>query len=205
MKFILQYSGPDGNSTTSYPSHKEAYDGMSKEFSKKLNQINNDPAEKKEGTMHFTFNRNSKTLDFGEGRIYSWTIVRQSDNPNNPFEIPDLTVMYEAVRDYVAEHQGPKGFILTDDQNYDTIWTIVYEPKYNEGREYEVKAVRVDRYYHLQIVFDLSSVTYNDEAVAALDDNKWYDVRYDDNVYYNHTIFNIAEYIREYVKENPEK
>lgn len=53
--------------------------------------------------------------------------------------------------------------------------------------------------------YDLSSVTYNDEAVAALDDNKWYDVRYDDNVYYNHTIFNIAEYIREYVKENPEK
>ena len=121
---------------------------------------------------------------------------------DNPFKIPDLTPMYEAVRDYVKKHQGEKGFILTDNPDCDTIWTIVFDDYDYDAKEYEVKAIRVNEYNSLQIIYDPSSVKYDESSVCdMMEDNEvWYDVQYDDYVYFIPTIFNIAESIQEYVE-----
>lgn len=118
---------------------------------------------------------------------------------NNPFKIPDLTPMYEAVRDYVLCHQGANGFILTDNSECDTMWTIVYDMEYYEAHEYEIKAVRVKN-KTLEILFDPSSVTYTEDSVKNFDDDDWHPVMFDDVVYYIPTIFSLAECIQEYVK-----
>lgn len=126
-------------------------------------------------------------------------------NENNPFNVPDLTPMYEAVRDYVKEHQGEKGFILTDNPENDTIWAICYDEAMNSAWEPEVKAVRVNKYGALQAVIDNSSVCYDEDRVAKIPEETqgvcgfWLDVQYDDYLYFIPTIFNIAENIEEYV------
>lgn len=126
-------------------------------------------------------------------------------NENNPFKVPDLTPMYEAVRDYVKEHQGEKGFILTDNPENDTIWAICYDEAMNSACEPEVKAVRVNKYGVLQAVIDNSSVLYDEDRVAKIPEETqdvcgfWLDVQYDDYLYFIPTIFNIAENIEEYV------
>lgn len=127
-------------------------------------------------------------------------------NENNPFKVPDLTPMYEAVRDYVKEHQGEKGFILTDNPENDTIWAICYDEAMNSAWEPEVKAVRVNKHGVLQAVIDNSSVCYDEERVAGIPEETqdvcgfWLDVQYDDYLYFIPTIFNIAENIQEYVE-----
>ena len=120
------------------------------------------------------------------------------DDDKNPMRIPDLSPMYEAVRDFVKENQGDKGFICTDNYECDAIWCIVYDLDYFEAHEYEVKAVRVKN-KNLEILFDSPSIRYDDKSCAEIDDDAWCDVMYDDCVYYVPTIFNIAENIQEYV------
>lgn len=122
-----------------------------------------------------------------------------NSNINNPFNIPDLRSMYNAVRDYVKEHQGEKGFINTDDPHCDTMYTIAYDCGYKDVSEYEIKAVRVDSHNKLQILYDSFFVYYTDESIAEME-KEWRDVEYDDYVCYIPTIFNIAEGIREYVE-----
>jgi len=120
------------------------------------------------------------------------------ESDKNPMRIPDLTPMYEAVRDFVKEHQGDKGFICTDDNRCDTIWCIVYSEISGTAYEYEVKAVRV-KHNTLQVVYDTPGIIYDGDAVMRMSDEEWYDVQFDDNVYFIPTIFNIAENIQEYV------
>lgn len=128
-------------------------------------------------------------------------------NKNNPFKVPDLTPMYEAVRDYIKDHQGKKGFILTDNSENDTIWAICYDEARNSAWEPEVKAVRVNKYGVLQAVIDNSSVLYDEDRVAKIPEETqdvrgfWLDVQYDDYLYFVPTIFNIAENIEEYVDD----
>lgn len=128
-------------------------------------------------------------------------------NKNNPFSIPDLTPMLDAVEAFVKEHQGEKGFILTDNPENDTIWAICYDETQNSAWEPEVKAVRVNKHGVLQAVIDNSSVCYDEERVAKIPEETqdvcgfWLDVRYDDYLYFIPTIFNIAENIEEYVED----
>lgn len=127
----------------------------------------------------------------------------------NPFGIPDLTPMYEKVKEYVKKHQGEKGFILTDNSQYDTIWAIAFDEGHNTAWEPEVKAVRVDKHNNLQVIVDNSSIAYDDNAVMEAKGpeeadsyiGSWDDVQYSDYIYFIPTIFNIAESIREYVNE----
>lgn len=127
-------------------------------------------------------------------------------NKNNPFSIPDLTPMLDAVKAFVKEHQGEKGFILTDNPENDTIWAICYDETKNSAWEPEVKAVRVNKHGVLQVVVDNSSVRYDEDSVAKIPEETqdvcgfWLDVQYDDYLYFVPTIFNIAENIEEYVK-----
>lgn len=136
----------------------------------------------------------------------------------NPFGIPDLTPMYEAVCAYVKEHQGEKGYIDTQDEGCDTIWSHEYETDTSvELLERHVKAVRVNRYGSLQVMTDNSNILYRDEDIRSAKDDaedpdpRWKNVRNDDEIVYVQTLFNIAESIREYTGEkddeprNPDK
>ena len=69
----------------------------------------------------------------------------------------------------------------------------------NSVSEFEVKAVRV-KDNMLQILYDDSYTTYNEDDISDSDVCDWSnDIRYDDCVYYVQTIFSLAESIREYV------
>lgn len=135
---------------------------------------------------------------------------KKTVKPSNPFLIPNLQPMTDAVTDYVAMYQGEKGYILTEHSTHhnDIIWGLVYNAARGEAQEAKVKAVRVKE-GSLQALFDASDAVYNDETVKRASEGdklfgSWLDVHYDDCVYYVHTIFFIAEYVAEYVGSEAE-
>ena len=128
-------------------------------------------------------------------------IRREISTKYNPFRIPDLTPMYVALRDFIKEHQGEKGFINTSDLEADCIYTIEYSKYSGEALELHVKAVRVNEHDCIEILSDETDASYDDDAILAAEqnDNRWKDLQYDDNLYYVPTVFNIAENIAEFV------
>lgn len=116
----------------------------------------------------------------------------------NIFKIPNLQPMLEAVTDFVLNHQGDKGYILTDDSGKDYIYDIEYSIEENCAGEFHVKAVRV-KHGILEIITDASNVRYNDETVKEISESVWDSVQYSNVIYFIPTIFNIAENIEEYV------
>lgn len=132
-------------------------------------------------------------------------VNKPENNPNNPFHIPDLTPMYEALRDFIKKHQGDKGYILTDNDGNDTIWGLIYDESDRHAVEVQVKAVRVTRHGDIEVIVDYDdSVVYDDDSVAEADKadtiyGAWLDLKYDDNLYYIHTIYSLADSIQEYI------
>ena len=127
--------------------------------------------------------------------------------------IPNLDTLYNKVVEFVKEHQGEKGYIDTQDDGADTIYTFVYEDFSSQGEERIVYGVRVetgeDGAEDLQICFEpfmhTYKVIYDDNTFRGLNEDPdanavWYSVRWSD-VYYVPTIFSIAEAIEEYVEE----
>ncbi len=118
--------------------------------------------------------------------------------PKNTFKIPNLQPMLEAVTAFVLNHQGDKGYILTDAPEKDYIYDIEYSFEKNCANEFQVKAVRV-KYGILEILTDTDNVRYNDETVKEIEESVWDSVKYSDVIYFIPTIFNIAENIESYV------
>ena len=117
------------------------------------------------------------------------------------FKIPNLDPMYEAVVNFVKEHQGEKGYI--DCQPYlgnDVIYCAEYDDWVFGAIEKYVIAVRV-KGEDLQIMRQL--IAYGVYEYAPEDftwEEDWVSVRWSD-IYYVPTLFNIAENIWEYVEE----
>jgi hypothetical protein len=113
--------------------------------------------------------------------------------------IPDLNPLYEEVVAYVKEHQGDKGYIdCQPSLNGDIIYGIVYDDFSRMGLEKYVYAVRVvdnDLEVLLEDITLTYRVVYKQEDFEKADG--WMSVRWSD-VYYVHTLFNIAECIEEY-------
>lgn len=134
----------------------------------------------------------------------------QNNNNLNPFHIPDLSPMYEAVRDYVKENQKDKGYILTQNNSNDSIWALLYNNINNKVEELQVKAVKVDEHNRLKVMVGDMFKDFTDETVkeTEADDESiygyeaWIDVRDDENLFFNPTIFSIAESVAQYVN-NP--
>lgn len=129
---------------------------------------------------------------------------------DNPFNIPDLDPMYEAVTAFVKEKQGEKGFINTQDEKCDTIWAYEYlDGDLTEVVEREVKAVRVNpKDESLEILTDAGYVIYTEDDIREIGtetdteiNNYWMDLRCSDKVLFIPTIFNIAENLTEYISE----
>ena len=113
---------------------------------------------------------------------------------------PNLDPLYNELRDFIKEHQGEKGYIETQDNDCDTIYTLVYREDEFRAIDAKVHGVRVkndkiqiawaDMPLHENIVF--TEEDYKDES-------NWFDLRYDECVYYVHTLFYIADFIEEYI------
>lgn len=120
-------------------------------------------------------------------------------NKNNPLGIPDLTPMLEKVTAYVKKAQGDKGYIDTQDREADAIYSITLDETQTKVVEMMVHGVRVNENGELQIVQKPVMRSYFEEMTE--EDFKtadWRNIQYDDCVYYIPTLFNIAEFIREY-------
>ena len=123
----------------------------------------------------------------------------------NPFGIPDLTPMLNAVSDFVRENQGKKGFINTTDDAGDCIYGYRFQADFCETavKEHLVVAVAyMDN--ELCVLLKDNMVDPNGYPVevsdATIKENldKFESVRFSD-IMYIQTIFNIAEFITQYV------
>ena len=116
--------------------------------------------------------------------------------------IPNLDRMFNDVLAFVKEKQGEKGYIDTQDETADGIKCFVFSDVSSQGEErivYGVRVAQTNGADDLQICYEPFVRTYRVEY--AEDDFKtadWRSVRWDSDVYYIPTIFNIAEYIEEY-------
>ena len=119
---------------------------------------------------------------------------------NNPFCVPMLDQMYDAVRDYIRAFQGDQGFILTDDDDNDTIFSFLYDESINQFVEKQVKAVRVTPEGAVEAVFDSSSEIYDSGKIKDLNPKCWKNI-HDCDVKYLTTIFSLAEKISEYTQK----
>lgn len=112
---------------------------------------------------------------------------------------PNIDAFYDEVRDYIAEHQGEKGYIDTQDEKCCTIRAFVYNYEEFRGVEMKVHGVRV-KDGSIQVVLEYEplhgEIVYDDEDFKDAD---WEDIKDSDYVYYYHTLFEIADFIEEYV------
>ncbi len=121
---------------------------------------------------------------------------------NNPFHIPNLNPLYEEVKAAVLKAQGTDEFLLVDDDQRDTIWTMVFENDDEEYREYQIKALRVKNDI-LECIYDLPHNWWTVKDVETADELRWSQVRYDDYIYFVPTIFSIAENLPDYLGDEP--
>jgi len=117
--------------------------------------------------------------------------------------IPDFDPLYNEVVEFVKEHQGEKGYIDCQPSiGWDIIYAIMYDDWYGSGVEKFVYAVRVVNDDLEALVVPITSnfrTVYQPEDFTDSEAD-WQSVRWGD-VYYVHTLLNIAEAIDEYVEE----
>lgn len=118
--------------------------------------------------------------------------------------VPDLAPLYERVRAFVKEHQGEKGYIDTQDDSHDTIYTFVYLEEEFQAAEMKVHGVRVNPDTdELEIIYDsdvnglCTPIEYTEDDFRSPTAD-WHPVKDDEEVYYIPTLFNLAEFLEEY-------
>lgn len=117
--------------------------------------------------------------------------------------IPNFDKLFDKVKEFVETHQGEKGFIdCQPSHKLDIIYAVMYEDFSGCGVERYVYGVRVkdgDLEVLLEPIMRTYLTVYQDEDFTSEDaEEKWFSVRWSD-VYYVHTLINIAESIEEYV------
>lgn len=133
--------------------------------------------------------------------------MKLADNPND--FVPDFEPLWKKTIEYVKAYQGKKGYIDTQNNNEpanDTIYGISYDYESGYATEQYVYGVRVrkeDGEDDLQVLLEpicLNTRTIYQDSDFTSEDANWQSVRWSD-VYYVHTLINIAECIWEYVEE----
>lgn len=115
----------------------------------------------------------------------------------------DITPLYNAVRDFIKEHQGEKGYINVQDKSKDTIYAVAYEDlDYYTLCEGRVKAIRV-KDDEIEIIYENEpyyiNTVWTDEDIRDADENDWELVLGSEKVFCTQTLYSIAENIDEYV------
>lgn len=117
----------------------------------------------------------------------------------NPFRIPNLKPMLSKVKKYVRTAQKDRGYIDTQGQPHDTIYSFGFDPNTRAGVEMEVHGIRVTDGGDLQIVQKpIASTYYEKLSDDDFKDADWVSITDDPSVYFIPTIFNIAESIKQY-------
>lgn len=132
---------------------------------------------------------------------------------------PNMMPLYEAVVEYVKEHQGDKGYLDTQDDTKDSMY--VYEcleknfgcgMPFNEGRicglrvhngELQYVAIFNDNEYFDEASFDMYTENTrryeNNERMEAFEESfMWNYISQNEYVLFNETLLSIVESIEEY-------
>lgn len=111
-------------------------------------------------------------------------------------ELPDFEKLYKDLANYIAEHQGEKGYIVTSNTDFqkDTIYGFAYDD-YFYVTEIVILAVR-SLNGEIDVVYDSLSEDVDEEYLE--DEENWKTLWYSD-IYRIPTTYNIAEVIHEYV------
>lgn len=117
-------------------------------------------------------------------------------NAKEVFSIPSLMPMFLTIKDFVKKHQAKRGYIYTDCPGKDVIWALTL--KGDSIQELQVKAIRV---YNdiLEVLLGDPDERMFSEQIKGRASTQWKNVLIDDELYFNPTIFNIANDILNYV------
>lgn len=109
--------------------------------------------------------------------------------------IPDLRPSYEALKAFVKEKQGEKGYIDTKNENgeADDIFGFIYDYNIQCGVEKRVAGVRVSNEDEIEILFE-----ENPNLNAFSEDMDW-ELLDGIDVYYTETLLHLLENIEQYV------
>jgi hypothetical protein len=121
--------------------------------------------------------------------------------------IPDnfFDGLYETVKAFILEHQGPEGYIDTQSMDGDTIYCYVYFGDILESREMRIHAVRVNPDNgEVEVIYDcdvngLGTVITYDEAYLQSPQAQWVRLRDDEDLHYEPALVNIARHIEDYI------
>lgn len=114
------------------------------------------------------------------------------------FNIPNLTPLWEEVREFVLEHQGDKGFIDTRNEGNDTIWCFCYDDDTRHATDVELLGIRV-RSGDVEVLPNFDDLDIFKDTEDLNESLMWHSLKSSDVVYYIPTLFNIAESIEEYI------
>lgn len=117
--------------------------------------------------------------------------------------IPNLDKLFDKVKEFVKANQGEKGYIDCQPSiGSDIIYGMMFDDFSGFGVEQYVYAVRVvndDIEILLEPIMRTWRTIYQPEDFTSSDnEDKWFSLKCSD-VYYVATLFNIAEFIEEYV------
>jgi hypothetical protein len=120
--------------------------------------------------------------------------------------IPDFNELYSKTMEFIREHQGEKGYINTQDDSCDTIYAIVFDEGQEMAVEMEVAGVKVEEneiYVRCVPILRTYHITLTDEDFKRDNEgdggyDEWMSLMWSD-VYWAHTLIDIAESIHEYV------
>lgn len=117
--------------------------------------------------------------------------------------LPDLTPAYNALLSFLKGHQGEKGYFRTDDDGGDTIWGFEFSEAVCSGIEKRVVGVRATEDNEIEVFLEEKARSYDVEFTDEdfKNDDNWSNLRFSD-VYYRETLYNIIEFIDEYVENN---
>lgn len=110
--------------------------------------------------------------------------------------IPSFDELYAKTCEFVKEHQGPNGYIDTQDNFRDTIYTFDYSD--GVAKEVEIKGVKVEDNNLLVVtsdIFGTCRITYTEYDFEKKEN--WESIKNGD-LPYVFTLINIAEVINQY-------
>lgn len=119
----------------------------------------------------------------------------------NPIHVPDLKPLYKEVKEFILTNQPTDGYIDTQDPDMEDIFCLLYNDKLFKAEEQKVRAVRVNSGTGEVEVMVVPGV----KEPAVLSENQirdlarnWLPIT-DENIYYVHVLFMLAEKLYQYV------
>lgn len=110
---------------------------------------------------------------------------------------------HDAIKSFVEKRQGSDGFLMIDEEDYDHAYALVWDGDYYTYAEYPIIAIRVKN-DKIQILYDSPNTKWTTEDVANAmnDEDMWFDIYNDCDIYYYPTLINILEVLTGYENDD---